>query len=270
VPEDLVLLHGFGGTHRAWDSVVGLLGERYRPLAPDLPGHGAAADAPRPLSFAGCVAHVLAASPARFALCGYSLGGRVALHVALAAPARVARLVLVSASPGIEDASERAARRRSDHALADDLEQRPYAEFIERWRAQPLFAGEPPEVGALARADQRRNRPDALAAVLRGLGAGEMQPLWSHLPELAMPVTVVVGARDAKYLALGRRVVELLPAGELRVVPGGHNLPLESPAEVAGALLAERGGGVEAEDTLGVDPGLHAPASPQREERQLD
>jgi 2-succinyl-6-hydroxy-2,4-cyclohexadiene-1-carboxylate synthase len=237
VPENLVLLHGFGGTRRAWDGVAGLLDrERYRPLALDLPGHGAQADAPRPISFAGCVEHVLDASPGRFALCGYSLGGRVALHVALAAPERVARLALIGVNPGIEDAGERAARRRSDHALADDLERRPYEEFIERWRTQPLFAAEPPEVGALARADQRRNQPDALAAVMRGLGAGEMRPLWDRLPELAMPVTVLVGERDTKFLALGRRMAELLPAGELVVVPGGHGLPLENPAAVVAVM----------------------------------
>jgi 2-succinyl-6-hydroxy-2,4-cyclohexadiene-1-carboxylate synthase len=237
VPETLVLLHGFGGTHRAWKGVVGLLDhERYRPLALDLPGHGAEAGAPRPISFAGCVADVLAASPERFALCGYSLGGRIALHVALAAPERVAQLVLIGVNPGIEDAGERAARRLADHALADDLERVPYEEFIERWRTQPLFAADPPEVGELARADQRRNRPDALAAVMRGLGTGEMQPLWDRLPELAMPVTVLVGERDGKFLALGRRIVELLPAGELVVVPGGHGLPLENPAAVVQAL----------------------------------
>ncbi len=237
MPETLVLLHGFGGTHRAWKVVVGLLDhERYRPLALDLPGHGARADAPRPISFAGCVADVLAASPERFALCGYSLGGRVALHVALAAPERVTRLVLIGVNPGIEDQVERAARRGSDRGLADDLERTPYEEFIERWRTQPLFAADPPEVGALARADQRRNRPDALAAAMRGLGVGEMPPLWDRLPELAMPVTVLVGARDGKFLALGRRMVELLPAGELVVVPGGHGLPLENPAAVAHAF----------------------------------
>jgi 2-succinyl-6-hydroxy-2,4-cyclohexadiene-1-carboxylate synthase len=237
VSKSLVLLHGFGGTHHAWDGVVELLDrERYRPLPLDLPGHGAQADAPQPISFAGCVADVLAASPERFALCGYSLGGRVALHVALAAPERVARLVLIGVNPGIEDQGERAARRLSDRALADDLEHTPYEEFVERWRTQPLFAADPPEVGALARADQRRNRPDALAAVMRGLGTGEMQPLWDRLPELAMPVTVLVGERDGKFLALGRRIVELLPAGELVVVPGGHGLPLENPAAVAQAF----------------------------------
>jgi 2-succinyl-6-hydroxy-2,4-cyclohexadiene-1-carboxylate synthase len=237
VPKDIVMLHGFGGTHRAWDGVVGLLDrERYRPQALDLPGHGAEADAPRPISFAGCVEHVLNACPERFALCGYSLGGRVALHVALAAPARVARLVLIGVNPGIEDAGERAARGRSDRALADDLERGPYEEFIERWRTQPLFAADPPEVGALAREDQRRNRPDALAAVMRGLGTGEMQPLWDRLPELAMPVTVLVGERDMKFMALGRRMVELLPRGKLVAAPGGHGLPLENPAAVVAVV----------------------------------
>jgi len=237
VPENIVLLHGFSGTHRAWDGVRGRLdGERYRVLALDLPGHGAAADAERPITFAGCVEHVLARSPERFALCGYSLGGRVALHVALAAPERVGRLVLVSCSAGIEDAAERAARRMADRRLADDLERMPFEDFIERWRSQPLFADESAQVRQLAREDQRRNRPDALAAVLRGLGTGEMAPLWDRLGELAMPVTVVVGGSDVKYRALGTRMAGLLAHGELVVVPGGHGLPLENPQAVADRL----------------------------------
>jgi 2-succinyl-6-hydroxy-2,4-cyclohexadiene-1-carboxylate synthase len=237
VPEDVVLLHGFGGTHRAWDGVVAQLSpERYRPLGLDLPGHGVFADAERPITFAGCVDHVLARAPARFALCGYSLGGRVALHVAFAAPERVTRLVLVSTTAGIEDAAARAERRIADRQLADELEHVPFDDFIERWRTQPLFADESPDVGRLAREDQRRNRPDALAAVLRGIGSGEMTPLWSRLGELTMRVTVLVGDRDAKFRVLGERMVELLPHGELVVVPGGHGLPLENPGVVARAL----------------------------------
>jgi 2-succinyl-6-hydroxy-2,4-cyclohexadiene-1-carboxylate synthase len=235
--QTVVLLHGFGGTRRAWDGVAALLDpERYLPLALDLPGHGEAADAARPISFAGCVQHVLARSPERFVLCGYSQGGRVALHVALAAPARVRRLVLVATTAGIENDAERAQRRRSDRRLADDLERDPYEEFIERWRTQPLFADDSPEVGALARADQRRNRPDALAAVLRGIGSGEMPPLWNRLAELAMPVTILVGERDAKFQALGERMAGLLADAELLVVPGGHGLPLENAPAVAEAI----------------------------------
>ncbi|HYM46557.1 MAG TPA: alpha/beta fold hydrolase [Solirubrobacteraceae bacterium] len=236
-PARLVLLHGFGGTHRTWDGVIARLScERRPPLALDLPGHGEHAGAPRPISFEGCVEHVLAHAPERFALCGYSLGGRVALHVALAAPERVARLVLVASTPGIEDPAERARRRTSDRGLADEIEHAEIEDFLQRWCAQPMFAQDPPAVDALARADYRRSRLDALAAVLRGIGTGEMQPLWNRLPELTMPVTVLVGERDAKFQALARRMVVALPDAGLVVLPGGHRLPLESPDAVARAL----------------------------------
>ncbi len=238
-PQTVIMLHGFGGTHRAWDGVVALLPrERYRPLALDLPGHGDAAGEALPITFEGCVEYVLARAPERFVLCGYSMGGRVALHVALVAPRRVSRLVLVASSAGIEDERERAARRDSDELLARQLEEEPYERFVERWRSQPLFADEPLEVGERARADQRRNDPLRLAAVLRGIGTGQMTPLWDRLGELTMQATVVVGERDRKFRVLGGRMVEALPRGELLVVPGGHGLPLENPAGVANALLA--------------------------------
>jgi 2-succinyl-6-hydroxy-2,4-cyclohexadiene-1-carboxylate synthase len=247
MPESVVLLHGFGGTHHAWDGVIAALDrERYLPLALDLPGHGGAADSERPITFAGCVAHVLARGPERFTLCGYSMGGRVALHVALAAPARVSRLVLVSSTAGIADDAERARRRESDRALADELERIPFEDFIERWRTQPLFAEDPPDVGELARTDQRRNRPDALATVLRGIGTGEMQPLWGRLGELVMPVTVLVGERDEKFRALGERMVELLADAELIVAAGGHALPLENPKAMVSVFGSRR---------LGMDRG---------------
>jgi 2-succinyl-6-hydroxy-2,4-cyclohexadiene-1-carboxylate synthase len=228
------MLHGFSGTRRAWDGVSARLDpERYLPLALDLPGHGQASRPPSPITFASSVEAVLDASPERFALCGYSLGGRIALHLALAAPERISRLVLVSCSPGIEDDAERAERRIADMALADELERIPYEQFVDKWRSQPLFAEDPPEVVALARADQLRNDPRALAAAMRGLGTGEMAPLWARLGELTMPATVVVGKRDAKFRAIGERMVSLIPDARLKVIPGGHVLPLESPQELA-------------------------------------
>lgn len=239
MPESIVLLHGFGGTRHAWDGVVAHLdAERYRPLALDLPGHGSAAAAPGPITFAGCVAGVLDRSPERFTLCGYSLGGRIALRTALTAPARVERLVLVSSTAGIEDAGEREQRRDADERLARELETIPYEDFIERWRSQPLFAEEPSRVAELAREDQRRNSPGALARALRGLGTGEMESLWGRLGELAMPVAVVAGSRDEKFLAIARRLQELIPRAQLHVLDGGHALALECPQPMA-AVLAD-------------------------------
>ena len=238
MPESVVLLHGFGGTSRTWDGIAARISpQRYRPVAIDLPGHGEAA-ASRPITFDACTEHVLGCSPERFTLCGYSLGGRVALHIALTAPERLRRLVLVSTSGGIEDGLERARRRASDRRLVAQLERLPLEQFIARWNRQALFAGDPPAVGALAREHMRRNRGDSLAAVLAGIGSGEMQPLWARLGELTMPVTVIAGDRDHRYQALARRMVELLPHAELAVIAGGHRLPLENPGGVVRALEA--------------------------------
>jgi 2-succinyl-6-hydroxy-2,4-cyclohexadiene-1-carboxylate synthase len=239
--ETLVLLHGFGGTRHAWDQVIAHMDpQRYRPLTLDLPGHGEAASDGGPITFETCVDAVLAASPERFALCGYSLGGRIALLVALMAPERITRLILVSSSPGIEASAERARRRAADQQIADDLERAPFERFIERWRGQPLFADDPPAVSATVREEQLRSQPQALAAVMRNLGSGEMAPMWSRLEELKMPVSIVVGERDTKFVALGRRMQRMLTQAELTIAPGGHRLPLESPRALAAAFAPSR------------------------------
>lgn len=228
--DEVVALHGFAGTGRTWEAVS----PRYR--APDLPGHGAAGDV-RPVTFDGCVRRVLAAAPERFTLAGYSMGGRIALHVALAAPERVARLVLVATTAGIEDAGERAARRAADEALANEIEGGDIEAFVARWSAQPLFAGDPPEAVALWHEDMRRNEPAGLAAALRGIGTGAMAPLWGRLGELAMPALVVVGERDAKFRAIGERLAAALPRAACEVVPrAGHGLPREAPGALAAAI----------------------------------
>jgi 2-succinyl-6-hydroxy-2,4-cyclohexadiene-1-carboxylate synthase len=237
MPTTVVLLHGFAGTGRAWDPVAQRLDrERYTALAPDLRGHGAARDA-RPVSFAACVEDVLGAAPARFVLCGYSMGGRIAQHVALAAPERVERLVLVATTPGIPDEAERAARRADDERLAAFADGATIEEFADRWAAQPLFAGTPPAAARIWREDMLRNDPRGLAAVLRGIGTGAMDSLWGRLGELTMPVTVLAGAEDPKFVALAERMVAALPNAELVVVPGaGHGLPREAPQAVSAAI----------------------------------
>src|SRR5581483_7521878 len=95
--RDVVFLHGFTHTGASWDPVVAALGERYRAVAPDIRGHGTRSEL-EPVSL-GAVLHDLAGlAPERFTLVGYSMGGRIALHFALAAGDRVERLVLIGAS----------------------------------------------------------------------------------------------------------------------------------------------------------------------------
>jgi 2-succinyl-6-hydroxy-2,4-cyclohexadiene-1-carboxylate synthase len=237
MPATVVLLHGFAGTGRAWDAVIERLDrERYNALAPDLRGHGDARDA-RPITFDALVDDVLAVAPPRFRLCGYSLGGRIAQHVALAAPERIEHLVLAATTAGIEDDAERAARRADDERLATFADGATIDAFADRWMAQPLFAATPPEAARVWREDLLRNDARALAAVLRGVGTGAMAPLWDRLPTLTIPATVLAGADDPKFVALAERLAAALPSASLRVVPGaGHGLPREAPAAIADVL----------------------------------
>ena len=235
--ETLLLLHGFTQTGRSWDGVIASLPpESYRATAPDLRGHGQAA-ARRPVTFEACLADLLAIAPRRFDLAGYSMGGRLALALALAAPERVSGLTLVSTSAGLTDAGERARRRERDEALAEKLERDGLEPFVRDWSAQPLFAGQPAAVRRLADADRLRNDAAGLAASLRGMGVGSMEPLWPRLGELRMPVIVVAGARDGRYVEIGQRLVAAMAQARLTIVPdAGHALTLEAPAAVAAAI----------------------------------
>jgi len=235
VAEELVLLHGFTQTSASWRPVRAALGPRYKAIAPDLPGHGSFAA--RPASFPACDAYLRALTGGPFALAGYSMGGRIALHAALALGARLTRLVLVATTAGLADPAERADRRRADDALADRIEAVGVEAFVREWSAQPLFASLPRGVAEQANADRRRNTAAGLAAALRGLGTGVMPSLWDRLGELRVPVTLVVGDRDAKFLDIGERMGAALPDARLVVVRGaGHALPLEAPDAVAAAL----------------------------------
>jgi 2-succinyl-6-hydroxy-2,4-cyclohexadiene-1-carboxylate synthase len=237
---ELVLLHGFTQTGRSWQPVLHALAARYRAVAPDLPGHGEFAER-RPASFAACDAYLRALAGDRITLAGYSMGGRIALHASLSLSLgdRVARLVLIGASPGLFDPGERAARAAADVALADRIEAIGLEAFVREWSAQPLFAGMPRGIAEVANADRLRNTASGLAAALRGLGTGVMPSLWDRLGELAAPVELVVGERDEKFRALAERMEAALPDARLHVVAGaGHAVQLEAPDAVVEVLAA--------------------------------
>lgn len=232
----LVLLHGFTLTGRSWEPVLAALGERYRPIAPDLRGHGEAADAV-PVTLEAVLGDLDALAPERFILVGYSMGGRIALHAALAMPARVAQLVLIGASPGIADEGERKARRQADERLAGELERLSIEALAERWADTPVLRDQPASARALAHADRLRSTPAGLARALRGLGTGALPSLWERLGELSMPVRLVVGERDAKFGAIAAAMAPRLGDAEIVVAPGaGHAVHLEAPGIAAEAI----------------------------------
>jgi 2-succinyl-6-hydroxy-2,4-cyclohexadiene-1-carboxylate synthase len=233
----LVLLHGFTNTGASWEPVISALRGRYRALAPDIRGHGTASGA-EPVALDAVIGDVGAlAGGDAFTLAGYSMGGRIALHAALALAGRVERLVLIGAGPGIAEDSGRAARRAADQRLATEIESSTIEEFAARWATTPVLAGQPPDVLAAAHADRLANTPAGLARALRGLGTGALPSLWDRLGEVAMPVTLVVGERDERFRGIAERMAAALPDARVTVVLGaGHAAHLEAPARVAEAI----------------------------------
>lgn len=209
----------------------------------DLPGHGRRAGEIEPARFSlsATLAGVRAVHRrAAGSLIGYSMGGRLALHFARRHPDLVDRLVLESASPGLESDAERVARRAADEKLAVMLEREGLEAFVRHWEGLPLFASQQ-ALSADQRAEVRRGRltndARSLAASLRGVGTGVLPALWSDLGSVAMPVLILVGGLDTKFADIGRRMADRLPNATLRVVEGaGHNVHLERPSEWCGAV----------------------------------
>jgi len=235
--DTALLVHGFAGTAGSWDLFTNHLDrQRYRPIAVDLRGHGQNA-ALRPISFETCIDDLLVAAPASFTLVGYSLGGRLALQLALAAPQRVERLVLVSTGAGIKDDAARAARLESDLALADRLDRLSIVQFASEWLAGPLFVEDSEEAQDLARTEIEKNSPANLACALRGLSVGEMEPLWERLGEISAPTTVVAGENDEAYVALAKQMSSAIGDSETQIIQGaGHALPRNASEQLASLL----------------------------------
>ena len=230
----LVLAHGFTQNRRCWGPFLDRLGEQ-RELRPvDVAGHGdspVARDLPE-------AAFRLGRDGGWGAYLGYSLGGRVALHLALAQPELVTALVLIGAHPGYEHAAQRAERATADDEKAAHLQEVGLDAFLDEWLAQPLFASLPPESDQ--RAERLTNDPQALAATLRNLSTGRQASLWDRLPALSMPVLYLAGEQDDAYVRLGRQAVAAIgDNATLELVPdAGHAAHLEQPDFVAQRVRA--------------------------------
>lgn len=238
----VVLLHGFTGTGATWRPLVEALGGGFTTLAVDLVGHGASA-APagveryrmrRVVDDLAALLHALGFE--RAAWVGYSLGGRVALQVAVHRPELVSALVLEGASAGLATAPERAARVAADEALAGRIERDGVAAFVDDWQALPLWDSQQETLTAAQRATLRAQRlaqrASGLANSLRGTGTGAQEWVGERLGAIAVPVLLTAGSLDAKFAGTAREMAERLPDATMRLIEGaGHAAHLERPEQ---------------------------------------
>jgi 2-succinyl-6-hydroxy-2,4-cyclohexadiene-1-carboxylate synthase len=231
----LVWLHGFTQTKRSSHRFRSILAGSYEVLTIDLPGHGENAGLSASLEdTADMLAEVLPEHPCIVA--GYSLGGRVALHLALRHPHRVAHLVVLSTTAGIANDEERRSRRQRDDELADRIEVIGTIAFLEEWLGQPMFRSLPTDPHERA---ARSHDARGLAESLRHAGTGTQSDLTGPLRQLTIPTLILAGANDEKFANEATRLGEAIARSTRRLVPGaGHAAHLERPESVASLVAS--------------------------------
>ena len=242
----VTLLHGFTQSGQSWREVISLVPHSWRWIVPDLRGHGETeiAGAAR-CSMDACTSDLELLwdhlGVERTHLVGYSMGGRLALHVAAHRPERLLSLLTIGAHAGLdEDARE--GRRQGDEALAERIEKDGLEAFVDHWSALPLFSGLQRRGAAYiahVRAERMKNHVAGLACSLRGMGAGVMEPVWDRLTGAEFGCTFVAGQLDHGYVASARRLAGSVPKGRTVIVPrAGHAVHQERPDAFARVLTA--------------------------------
>ena len=248
----MVCVHGFTGTKKTFAAIADLLPD-YNWLALDCLGHGESAIAVAARRYRyEAVIDILAATVKSlgvdtYHLLGYSMGARLALGWAIKYPERIQSLLLESGSPGLASEKERRERQQSDMRLAQKVEQEGIREFVTYWEQLPLFATQTRLPQALK--DQVRNErlsqnPQGLATSLREMGTGSQPSYWQALATLVLPVLLIVGKQDPKFVVIAQKMKAALPQGVLQVIAAGHCVHLEQPyafAQVVRHWLDEQG-----------------------------
>lgn len=224
----VIFVPGFMQRGDAWSAVGELVAERYPSAYLDFRTH----------SFEARLGELREAARPGSVMVGYSMGGRLALHLAARQHDRLAGVVTVGASPGIDDPEERRRRVEEDERLAAWMEFSTIEEVVDRWEGLPVFADQPPELVAAQREGRLSHDPRLLATLLRSAGQGALPGVWDELRRLPIPVLALAGERDQRYVAAARRIALLAPRGDaLPVMGAGHAAHLERPDAVAALVL---------------------------------
>ena len=237
--KTILFLHGFTGSSNDWREIVQKINKRFNKIGLDLAGHGKSSSPSsenyyRAESLINQIAQVIIHLRLKeIILCGYSMGGRAAIHFTAANPDLVKGLILESASPGIKNEKDRNARKKSDEELAAFIENNSLEDFAAMWLDQELF-------GTLRRfsndklkrmkEERAKNSKIGLANSLRGFGTGVMPYVGNELTKLKIPTILITGGLDDKFTRINQNFKKIFPSAKHKIIStAGHNTHLEEP-----------------------------------------
>lgn len=233
----LLMLHGFMGDQRVFSHLSDDLKKSCNPITIDLLGHGESdkPDDPTTYQEEQQVDHILSLiheiDKSPLFLYGYSMGGRLALKVAQAAPDLFKGLILESTNPGLVDEVEREKRRILDKKRAESIKEN-FPAFLQDWEALSLFTlpeGVHSELAEFYDQIHSEQDPDAMAAVIRGFSPGSMKPVTKKYQNYYHPVLLIAGTEDQKYVAINKKMKQLFPKARLKILKAGHRVHLDNP-----------------------------------------
>ncbi|MCU0332580.1 MAG: 2-succinyl-6-hydroxy-2,4-cyclohexadiene-1-carboxylate synthase [Ignavibacteriaceae bacterium] len=244
--KTILFLHGFTGSSIDWKDIVSKIDKRFNKTALDLIGHGKSSS-PVSVNYYTSESNIAQIEYVtnhlrlkEVILCGYSMGGRVALSYAIAKKEMVKGLILESASAGMKNEKEREARRKSDEELAAYIENNSLEDFAAMWLDQELF-------GTLRRFSNNRlkdikeekakNSKIGLANSLRGFGTGVMPYSGSELVKLKIPTLLITGGLDDKFTQINQNLKKTIPSAKHKIIStSGHITHLEEPKKFIDAV----------------------------------
>jgi len=226
--KPLVLIHGAGGDHLSWPSQIRRL-SGYRVYAPDLPGHGKSGGhgLQRVESYGEVVlSWIQALELPKVVLGGHSMGGAIALWLAVNHPELIHGLVLISTGATLP------VNLSLIEELATQIGFPTAVDKICRWSFSPRIE---PQLVENVKKQMLKLRPSVLAGDFRACDQVDQR---EELEKVQVPTMVLVGDEDKMTpLRFSEELREGIKSAELEVISGaGHMLPLEQPGKTAKAV----------------------------------
>ncbi|MFU8860146.1 MAG: alpha/beta fold hydrolase [Cyclonatronaceae bacterium] len=180
----------------------------------------------------------------RVILHGYSMGGRLALRLAIRINAykngilseTVKGLILESTTPGLRDKSERLERAKMEALMVQEI-RADLPGFLTKWKTNPLF--KKGKSSALLEKIQSDTNPAGAAASLTSFGSGSVEPVWNELENLNIPVLILAGESDLRYRSIAIETEKQIKYSTLQIIEcAGHRIHSDNPEQYISAIIA--------------------------------